>query len=429
MRPLKRWASAVVHDDNLDLYLLAAAALTFTVLGATGVAGGAVMSSITLATLAVLALSQIRSRGHVARIAEHQRIEPLAVLRRTFPEDLDNRRSSAKDFLYVGISMYRTLPTLRRELQRMAQHNHRVRIVLTDPSDEWLMRAGALRSGAIDHEDLAARITATLAELGRLSRGASRPVEVRVAAILPTACLNVLDQDSPDGLVVVQHYEYQPPNDSAPIMRLTANDGYWYGHFVQEAERIWANAAPWPPTGTAPMTRLPRPRFAQEFGPDLYRGMESAADLLITGVTRNTLLTGRYGEIERCLRNGGRVRFLLVDPASEAMEVACDRYYAMRGAEHTRQRVAHSIGLIRQLRDSTGGDISVRLTSYALGVGAIAIDGPAGAIMYLEYFIYRAPGEPKFVLEPHDGDAYQQFRGEAEIVWDNATPVALAEAR
>ena len=59
-------AARLVTDENLDLYVLAGAALTFTVLGFTGVSNVSVLTSAVLVLLATLALSRIRSRRHVA---------------------------------------------------------------------------------------------------------------------------------------------------------------------------------------------------------------------------------------------------------------------------------------------------------------------------------------------------------------------------
>jgi len=64
-----RLAIRIVSDEYLDLYVLAVAALTFTILGIAGVAGIKVLASVTLALLAVLAYWQIRSRRHVADTA------------------------------------------------------------------------------------------------------------------------------------------------------------------------------------------------------------------------------------------------------------------------------------------------------------------------------------------------------------------------
>jgi hypothetical protein len=414
---------AAVRDENLDLYLLAAAALVFTILGATNVSSPAALSSMILATLAVLALSQIRSRRSSSELAEARRVAPSTMFQERFPEDLEARRSSARDLLYVGISMYRTLPGLRNDLRRMVEQGIRIRVLLVDPADEALLREAVMRvRGVVDHQHLAGRITASLGELRSLRLDAVRGVEIRVASSVPAVGLNIIDDGTPDGTLVMQHYVYRGGDGPTPIVRLSVDDGYWYQHFVREAERMWADGSPWPPDPDARLARLPRPSFVEEFGDELFGRLGGAGDLFVTGVTRNTLLYSHYDQFERCLLAGGRIRFLLVDPDSVAVSVAAERYYAVRSPEHPRQRIVHSLRMLDQLKTTTGGDIEVRLTTYAMSVGAVAVDAtgarPAGPpALYLEYFTYQAGGEPKFVLEPRDGRAYQQFLREAEILW------------
>src|SRR5689334_14897423 len=106
---LRRRLTAVINDDNLDLYLLATIAMVFTVLGATGVSDIKVLSSVVLALLAILALSQIRSRRLTEQIRNAQRPDPTALFQRTFPDDFHQRRAGAFDLLLIGLSMTRTV--------------------------------------------------------------------------------------------------------------------------------------------------------------------------------------------------------------------------------------------------------------------------------------------------------------------------------
>ena len=50
--------------------------------------------------------------------------------------------------------------------------------------------------------------------------------------------LNVIDVGSPNGLIVLQHYEHRSIAESAPAFSLRPADGFWYEHFAAEAERL-----------------------------------------------------------------------------------------------------------------------------------------------------------------------------------------------
>jgi hypothetical protein len=132
-------AVRIVADEYLDLYILGVAALTFTILGFTGVADVRLLSSVTLAVLAVLAVlasSRIRSRRLVVNIARAQRSDPLAVLRTGFPDDLEIRRGSASRLLMIGVSMARTVQAESLTgLHRVLRSGGKVRVLVIDPNE------------------------------------------------------------------------------------------------------------------------------------------------------------------------------------------------------------------------------------------------------------------------------------------------------
>jgi hypothetical protein len=161
--------------------------------------------------------------------------------------------------------------------------------------------------------------------------------------------------------------------------------------------------------------------------------MKQAHDLLITGVTRNTMVMSNYNKFEEWLQRGCQIRIVLLDPSSDAVLAAADRYYAerLRSPDIVRERIRHSLRLLTELKRSTGGSISVRLTTHPLAMGLAAVDGgPAVrsdvSALFIEYYTYRARGEPKFVLQPLDGEWFERFLGEAEALWANAVDHTLA---
>ena len=126
-------AARLVTDENLDLYILAGAALTFTVLGFTGVSNVSVLTSAVLVLLATLALSQIRSRLACRAIATTHRADPLALLQEAIPPELDSIRFAASTYLFIGESMARLIQTGRDDIRRIMREGGHVRVLLLVP--------------------------------------------------------------------------------------------------------------------------------------------------------------------------------------------------------------------------------------------------------------------------------------------------------
>jgi hypothetical protein len=313
---VKRLAIRTVTDEYLDLYILALAAVAFTILGITGLSGINVLASAILALLAVLAFSQIRSRRQIADIAKGQHSDPLSIFQSEFPGDLEARRGSAASLLLIGMSMTRTVQVgSLTVLRQMLRSGGRIRVLLIDPADEPLVRAASEhRQHGITAGRLRRRIEATLDELVMLREATDGDLQIRVTTFVPQMGISVMDAEDPDGLIVLQHYEHRPAGESAPIFSLRAADGFWYEHFAAEAERLWDDGTPWPLAPAAALARSARPLFMEEFGPEVEHSMSKARELLITGVTRNTLVNSGYGKLQAWLSSGCSIRMLLVDP-------------------------------------------------------------------------------------------------------------------
>lgn len=417
----------LIMSDNLDLWLLTGAAAVFTALGVVGVVDQTQLASAILALLALLAVAQLRSRREVAAFAASGRVTRTSVLQDDFPGELARRRANARDVLLIGIALSRTMQTYREAVRHSLAAGARVRVMVVDPELHDLLRlrpAGETRRGR-------QRIEHSLAELAAVRSEGSPGLEVRVAPFLPSIGVNALDPAGPDGLVVVQHYEFEAENEPTPILVLTPDDGRWYHHFLAEAERMWSAGSPWPrPTGSRVKASAGH-TFQEEWGPELLAPLQSAQQMLITGVARNNLIVAQYRAFETAVRRGCRFRVLLIDPASAAVALAADRYYAERSADSLRTRIQHSARLLGTLNAMSPGAVELRYTTHPVAMATIAVDNGGGmrapdAALLCEYFTYRAAGEPKFVLGPADGAVYDTLLGEAELLWDNGAPVPLS---
>ena len=410
----------LVTDENLDLWLLAGAAAVFTVLGIVGVAGQQVLASAILALLALLAVAQLRSRRDVAQLARSATVTRTDLLQPDFPADLMQRRDQAQDVLLIGTTLARTMTAYRRVLLQPDAPARRVRVLVADPAlVEALVRVRPA------YERTLGRLRTTLAELDALT--AVRPgVEVRVTPAVPAVGMNVLDADTADGLVVVQHAEFEPRREPAPIIELTPHDGRWYQHYVQEAERLWGEGTPWPRREER-LGLGGSGGFVLSWSGQPERVLDHASDLFITGVARNALLVEHYHRFEAAVARGCRVRILLVDPTGDALPVCAERYYVERSPEALRARIEHTTRVVRALAASAPGQVELRYTNHPIGLGVIAArvdagsDEPARALL-CEYYTFQAAGEPKFVLTPADGAAFTTLSAEAGLLWDGASP-------
>jgi hypothetical protein len=238
--------ASMVKDDNLDLWLLVVAAMAFTVLGITGLASQSLLSSAILALLALLSTAQIRLRRHVAEMAADNRRDSFAVLGTSFPEDLIEKRRNAGDLLLIGHDLSRTVQTLRMTLGDSLASGARIRVLVADPELFPDTDAPGLEASETSARRRR-RIQVTLAELSDLLRtNPDGALQIRTASFLSSMGITAIDSASPDGRLIIQHYEFRPVGESQPILNFHARDGYWYHRYLSEAERMWNAGNFWP---------------------------------------------------------------------------------------------------------------------------------------------------------------------------------------
>jgi hypothetical protein len=229
--------------EQFDLYALAAAAFIFTIMGVTGVADVGTLSSVTLAFLAVLATSQVRSRRMISDLASKYPEGKQILFANPCPEMI-SARSHASSILYVGTSMGKTLSQGRDDFRRILRSGGIVRIMLLDYRRLDLVEAVRRHyPGDVATARVAESIRHSLCELGFLRAEVEGSLEVRVADFIPRNGLRLFDYGSISGEIYIQHYEYRPAKDSPLVFRLQADDGHWYEYFAAEAERMWAGGS------------------------------------------------------------------------------------------------------------------------------------------------------------------------------------------
>ena len=235
-----RWARTDIRSNrNVDLWLLVLAAFVFTVLGATGIASTEVLSSVVLAFLGLLAVSQLRARQDLEATLDVLRATRLDLLLTTFPDEYyDHRVGLSSDYVFIGNTMTRTLSTGRPALEALLSRGGRVRIVLPDPDDARLVQMVARGHRHRDTpESIEAAIRSTIETLEGAARQTSGNLEIRVTSVLPRIGINGLDLQLPTGALMVQHYEFEPVGEAAPILLLGAHDEPWFRRFAAELDR------------------------------------------------------------------------------------------------------------------------------------------------------------------------------------------------
>jgi hypothetical protein len=152
-------------------------------------------------------------------------------------------------------------------------------------------------------------------------------------------------------------------------------------------------------------------------------------ELCVSGMNLRRVATSHFGLFEGRLSEGANLRFLLVDPDSDAVPIIADRNYVYRDPEKLKAAIESSLESLVRL--GTGrpikGSIEIRVLRYVPSYGLTLVDPDrlTGRIR-VDLYPYRVPPEnyPCFWIEGKtNGKWYQFFRDQFQALWDAAKPI------
>lgn len=172
--------------------------------------------------------------------------------------------------------------------------------------------------------------------------------------------------------------------------------------------------------------------------PDFLSFMQSAVQIDLCGVTLTNTINMQFSVLRERLEAGAKIRILLIDPESQAIEMSAQRSINPKDTEYYRRRLESSLSDLTYLykynedikqirkRASKPGTLSVRLLTYAPSFGMTSLDtAKKDGILYVEIFPHKLGYKtaPKFELTlANDKKWYTYFLEQYEQMWDTATP-------
>jgi hypothetical protein len=170
--------------------------------------------------------------------------------------------------------------------------------------------------------------------------------------------------------------------------------------------------------------------------PEFLSFIQTATHIDMCGVTLTNTINMQFSALRERLEAGAKIRILLIDPESQAIDMSAQRSINPKDTEYYRRRLESSLSDLTYLykfnedikqirkRASRAGSLSVRLLSYAPSFGMTSLDAEKKqGILYVEIFPHKLGYKtaPKFELTSNnDKKWYSYFLEQYEQMWDAA---------
>lgn len=235
---------------SLDLLLAVVLSLIIGVLGMADLAGNALVSGATLATLGVLASGALAARGQMrdltrsnaelAALTRHYLAEtpPADRLLSTSTSGLDVDLTGATDIGIIGVTLSRTIRNHAVVLRECLRRGGTVRIAVIDPRSDVVDEAARRSTSPEAAGIFAHRLRPTLDLLGDLATAGR--LEIRLLDFVPAYGLLAVDPGTPGGRLHVDLYSHTFGGREPSLTLRATHDPVWYPHFRAEFEQIWS---------------------------------------------------------------------------------------------------------------------------------------------------------------------------------------------
>lgn len=160
--------------------------------------------------------------------------------------------------------------------------------------------------------------------------------------------------------------------------------------------------------------------------PSMEERLRQAKTIAISGITLSRTSDSMWQIFQTCFGKGGKVRLLIVDPNHSAVELVARRFHKHQDPTMVRREIEHALDNFRTLtlqsNAAKGFQVNFAQMVPAYGIWMIDANTPKAEI-WVEFYTYRAAPEPALHLLPHrDGEWFQYFSDQFELLWKDSVP-------
>ncbi len=148
-------------------------------------------------------------------------------------------------------------------------------------------------------------------------------------------------------------------------------------------------------------------------------------ELYVVAMNMRRTLTNYYGIFEHKLKDGANLRFLLVDPTSDAVPIIAERNYVYRDVEKLQEAIQSTLDNLSYLAKTkpVKGSLEFKVLRFvpSFGMTLVNPERPDGKIR-VDLYPYRVPPDtyPSFwVTRESDEHWYQFFLEQFYLLWES----------
>lgn len=148
--------------------------------------------------------------------------------------------------------------------------------------------------------------------------------------------------------------------------------------------------------------------------------LKSAKELWLIGVVLNKTVSANFALLQSKLRQGSRIRVLLVKPEGISVSLIAKRKIHNVDAKEMKNYINLTLLTLYRLKQEFTDNLDIRIIDYPLTFGVIAADIKSSkGMIYVEYYSFKNAKEgPHLMLSVKDKPWYDYFSEQMVELWN-----------
>lgn len=244
-RFFKQLLNDIRRGENIDLIVTIALVLIISVLNSLGWASTELVSSITLATLGLIAIGFLITRYRLEDIYQKEdAVNSIHFAMQRTPTFI-SELSAAKEIWMTGIVLRGTTTGNFHEFKKKAEQRGKFRVLILNVNKIDMGKVLRQFSRGGSDEQFLADFKQTINQYKEIGQSASNVenIQLRLMDFVPPFRLYIFPKAEGGGVLYVEIYSYRTPLGSVPKFRISKQKNpEWYEYFVNQFEAMWKDA-------------------------------------------------------------------------------------------------------------------------------------------------------------------------------------------
>lgn len=243
---IQRLINDIKHGENIDLIITVTLGIFISILNALGFAPPTLVSSITLATLGLIAIALLVSRHKLEDMYKKEKTKDTVQFSDSKLSSLKSLLEGADEIWMIGLLLRNTTIDYYYFFKKRVGEGIKIRTMIVDLNNIHIDKVVRRFSRSGKKERFQSDMGHVINQYTDICQSSSNSdnVQLRLIDFVPSFSMYIFPKKNNNGIAIIENYCYKSPKGSIPKFQVSEIENpEWYKHFVDQFELMWKDSS------------------------------------------------------------------------------------------------------------------------------------------------------------------------------------------